>query len=959
MSKISERLNTLAFLIPNENLRHIIFNYEDEDSLFLTDDKDCLKYLQNIMTFTSLVVLRAFHKWKKENLKTSETEFSNSMLRIYNMLNRAYAPNKMVGDFVDNLIINLVIDHSLNQNEVQSFTQTIGIWNLFSFPQTNNNLSKYIYMLKQSRISSKYKSTFSFENLCECIEMFTYLRLSEAELLPFGSDDSQLYSVNLNIARKSVLELGYSALVAQYGATKKSYYMFDYDFEDVSPSDEIEKKHQEIKLDYNCLDNEDSFTVTLLNSDEASFAITDDGNGYVYKDGAIVESFVVDYDVTLTVEDEESSLFFKDYFLINNKYIRELSLAVSDALLPKTKEQIVTHLTKYRSIFDNMKIVSLYGKSEVLGRRWDEIVMFLMLDRGIYEFLKFLLHRQEYSTFITAFYNRFGKDRVKEICETDSFLKDPERKVRYIPSKEGKLDYLANALIALAKKLLSPDSINLTKNAFPMGIDDVMEEVERIFKSTKHTEEDKIFCLTNSTIVAISFLTTFYSGVIKYATSKKNALLSFEDNGDRLNPGSDGYIRAQEGWIKEFKNSVVKSRADFGNESDAPRVNVRSKAEAAKWINHVFKSLIEINKRLSVRGSAEAEVFANVIGRRSLFNRNIMSSYREEIIKAVNEGSAYTLYTKVRGLLNYLKTGVDNYDNNSYRIENAIYPVVGQYFSTETSRDGYKCSYFKVDTYRSEIRNSITIKMITNDTFDFGQCYYCVPNNNKVADINEDGNKAKQTWIDPIIIPCSIFQSVINTEVEPLKNEDDFKGAIELIYESDPYIYGNLFGSLENAKKVFPELLNTKNCKFHKSHYLIIKDKGEVIAIASMYKSDTCVWDKDTILKAFGSAGVEPPDSFRSAVKHIEDLFNESIGDDFNMIDDVCVRPEYRNNGIGRSLIWYMIKEAERAGISLVLSTYAENGIARSLYARLGFIPYSKNTSTSSGGKDYFRMIRI
>ena len=178
MSKISERLSTLAFLIPNENLRHIIFNYEDEDSLFLTDDKDCLKYLQNIMTFTSLVVLRAFHKWKKEKLKTSETEFSNSMLRIYNMLNRAYAPNKMVGDFIDNLIINLVIDHSLNQNEVQSFTQTIGIWNLFSFPQTNNNLSKYIYMLKQSRISSKYKSTFSFENLCECIEMFTYLRLS-------------------------------------------------------------------------------------------------------------------------------------------------------------------------------------------------------------------------------------------------------------------------------------------------------------------------------------------------------------------------------------------------------------------------------------------------------------------------------------------------------------------------------------------------------------------------------------------------------------------------------------------------------------------------------------------------------------------------------------------------------------------------------------------------------------
>lgn len=962
MSRTSEKLKELTSLIPDENLRHIIFNYNDVDNdTFLGDEKECLSYLQNMLTVTSAVILRAFLKWKKENLRTSEGELSSSMLRIYNILNRAYSPNKLTSEFIDNLMINLVIDHSLNQNEIISFSQTIGIWDMFKFPQTNNNFSKYIYMLKQSRISSRYQCSFGFENLCECIEMFTFLRTSTAKLDNIGTDVLPLYSITLNLSRRNSVNLGYSLFVAPYDYSYRAYYLFDLDFNDISTEDDITEREQKIKLEYICLDNSDSFNIFLSNSLEEAFETTDSYDAYIVKKVTAIEDFIIDYDIPILNEDNKNSHFFKDYFLINNRYIRELSLTVSDALTRKSKDHIVSHLTKYKAIFDKMHIVSFYGKDDVLGRRWDEIVLFLMLEKGIYEFLKFLLLHQEYRDFRVAFYNRFGRDRVNAICEQDPFLKNPEKEARLIQSKEGKLDYLANALITLATKLLSPDTINLTKNSFPISIDDAIEEMDEIYQSRKHNEEDKIFCLTNSTVVVLSFLTTFYSGVIKYAESKKSTLLSYEIGLDGRYIGTEEYVTAQERWIADFKSSIASVKRDRKSRIDPPKANLRSKNEAVKWLNNSFDDLISTGRRISKRGSAEAEILSYVTGRSTLFDEKIMLRYKSMIGKAVAEGNLNAFYTSVKGLMNYLKTGTDNNDAGvPARIENAIYPIVGQYFSTvNSSRDGYKFSWFKVDTYKNEIKDSVNVKMITDEVFDFGQSYYCVPNINRVADMAKEGNKARESiWISPIIIPCSLFLPNVNTEVEALSDSKDYESAIELIYESDPYIYGNLFGSLENAKKVFPELLNTRSCKFHKNNYLIVKDQGKVIAIAAMYKFDVGVWDTDVVLKAFGTAGVDIPETFGYAVKHIADVFNDTLGSSFNMIDDICVRSEYRNKGIGRSLIWYMVKEAEKNGTSLVLSTYAENGRAYNLYARLGFIPFSQNTSTEDG-KDYFKMIRI
>lgn len=962
----NEKLKMISRLIPDETLRHIVFNFDDmeDNEDFLTDERDCLYYLQNLLTLSSIMVLQVFLDWKKRNNSSEEVDFSNSMLRMYNILNRTYDPNKISGDFIDNLIINLVIDHSLNQNEVSSFCQIVGIWKYFSFPQVNNNLSKYIYMLKQRRLSSKYQSSFSFENLCECIEMFSFLRNTEAELINGGTDDLPLYRIVLHMPDKRCIDMRSSLCIAPFFPSFKAYYMYDIDFEDQRKAATFEEKSQILRLNYVCFDNTDTFKVVVKDEADRSFTLLDDQSGYLACSDTAIESFLIDYDIINLDSDDGNSLFFKDYILLNNKYIKELSLTISDSLTRKAKEQIVGHFSKYRAIFDKMSVASFYHGNNSIGRRWDEIVLFLMLEEGIYDFLKFLLNFQEYTVFLTAFYNRFGKDRVKSICAGSKFLRNAEKKAIYIPSKEGRLDYFANAIITLATTLLAPESLNLTKNSYPTDIDDVFEEADVIFQSDKHTDEDKLFCLSNVVIRTVTFLNTFYLGVVRYAGKKKSAILALEDDNSNRIVGYRNYTRAKEEWIDEFKNTVSRSEYEsmLRSRSEIPDISVRSKAETVKQLKLVFDVLLGMNESFGRIGTVESVILYEMFGKRSLFNRDDMVSHMNAIIDAVGGNEPSVLYAKIKSFLTYLKTGSNRIQVNSseYHIENAIYPIVGQYFSSVTSRDGYRYSYFKVDVYRGHRRHSTTIKMITDDVFDFGQSYYCVPNINRVAEMEKPGSASRSSiWISPIIIPCSIFLPDINTEVEVLNASEDFESAVELIYESDAYIYEELFGSLDNAKKVFPELFKTKNCKFYKDNYLIIKEDNEVVGVAAMYKSEQCVWDTDVILKAFGNAGVNPPESFGNAVEHMQDVFNDALGNSFYMLDDICVRSTHRNRGIGRSLINYIIKEAERDGASLILSTYADNSHAYNIYTYLGFIPYSKNTSNISGGKDYFRMIKI
>ena len=973
---VAERIEKIKKLIPDKNTRNLVFNFDDEYDDFLSDDDLFLSYFSNILLITSSIVLHIFLKWKNDLKLNKEseknTDFSNSLCRIYNMLDRVYDPLKFNGDFIGDLIINLNIDYLLSNKTSTSFIKTTGISDFFRFNVSNNRLTKYIYYLKQKNFSSKYIcDRFGFEQLCECIKIFSFLQeckitfLEQNGILQYDGLETKIRRVRVDVSEITncpftEIDLKHSI----YIINTEAYFVEDYDFFDPKKFSQSENKEQKLCLNYCSFSNMDNFKFYITD-----FKIEPDDklDAYYMFGETFVENFILDYDIINVSSKKMDPVFFKDYFLLNNKYIKELSLTITDTLSIKTKNIIKkTYEAKYAGVFKAMYVTSLYNNHSIVSYRWDEIILFLLLEEGIHDFLHFFLRYEKFDSLINSFERRYGEEKIESICNAEPFILNHSAKFQYSTSKNDVLDCQAKAIVLLASKLFTLNEWNLEKSYYPTTIDDIIAELERINSKSEsdYSESEKILYFTNTVLRVLLFINNFYRGIFKYARCKKNSILELEVNG--LSYATyKAYSKEKENWIYQMNLEIKNSKQvkiDIQNHFPKKLYTNKNKEDVICKIRTAFSMLIETNNNFSDRRNSNNEILFETLGKRNLFDTLDMEGFKERIIFDLQSSSIQNLYISINDFLRYLKTG-NVYDNRcivgeTYNIENAIYPIVGQYYCGVTSRDGYRYSFFRVNSLNlDKTHTSLNIKMISDDQFDFGYSYYCVPNANRIASFGGN-DTADRIWISPIIIPCSIFLPQLATQIEQLDDPVDFDGAVELIYESDPYVYKRLFGSIDNAKIIMPILLEDKNSKFFKKHYYIMKQDEEVVAVASLYKSSDYRWNTDNIRFAFDECNIALPETFEMAVNCLNDIFNDYIGNSYCLIDDLCVREDYRNRGLGKSMVMYLSKEEETEGRSVILSVYNENNIAFNLYSSVGFIPYANVFSDSEDDRNYIKMIK-
>ncbi len=962
MPILEERLQQVKYYIPDDNLRHIIFNYDDEDPLFLSDEKVCLQYFSNAMTFSMLTVWNIFLSWKK-NVEEQNNNGNNSFWRIYNMLDKTCDPVKINGEYIDDLLLNLEIDCLLDTEETQSFVETIGISNFFHFNSRNNKLSKYIYMVKQSRLHSRNVGvSFGFDAFCQCLEVFHFLRTTKIRFYPSEiclnhSPQNNMMGIIAEFGNSSdrIKKIDYSHTM--FTTPFEIYYVEDFQPFDARHFDEKQEKHQSVVLNYVQLGGTGRISVTLMNEE-----FEDVSDKYVIVKKAVIENFFLDCDIINLYRNNNESTFFRDYILLNNRYLKNISYTLSDALTSDMRTEIVRQYgKKYQDIFEKMYVSSLYNNNEIVGYRWDEIVLFLLLEEGVYEFLRFLLHGHScsYKSIKNAFIRRFGKETIENVCKGDEFLTNPEYKLVPGASENAKIDCHAKALVVLATKLLSHTEWDIESSVYPTTIDSIITECERVHGLSNLVKE-KIIFYSNTLLQTLSFVTRFYRGVFRYSQCKMDAIIDLNSTG-----AYQEFQESKEQCIEELKATLAKSAEQYSKEIICSRSETVNSIK--ERICKSFNELINLNDEYSSFHDENNEVLFETTGKRYLFDSKKMKLFCKKICKVMADfgfGDENALFKEIKSFFMYLKTGLDEKERmelkeSEFNVESAIFPIVGQYSSGTTSVDGYKYSVFKVlSPANNDPLSSIRIKMITEDEFDFGRSYYCVPNVNRIANVFENPSFDK-IWVSPIIIPCSVYLHQSISHLEQLSDESDFDEAAELVYGSDVVVYKKLFGSLNNAKKVMPYLFSNQSSKFSKKHYYVLKKSNKIVAIASLYEYDEFSWNSDIIKKAFADAQVEPPSTFEEAVNEIKETFYDYPGKMYCYIDDVCVRESERRRGIGCSMIMYLIKAVEAQGKSVRLSVYSENTIARHLYSNMGFVPLSRTVSGNNGQLTYIQMIRI
>ncbi len=169
-------------------------------------------------------------------------------------------------------------------------------------------------------------------------------------------------------------------------------------------------------------------------------------------------------------------------------------------------------------------------------------------------------------------------------------------------------------------------------------------------------------------------------------------------------------------------------------------------------------------------------------------------------------------------------------------------------------------------------------------------------------------------------------------KLRKIETSDDLKTLTDLIYDTDPYIYKDLFGDKKNALKLFKILLNDKKSLFYRDHFYGAFKDNNIVGIMSIIPSNY-EWDPDSIRLAYMELGIKMPNSAKAANEYLSQSFYK-IGAK-SVACNICVNANYRHMGIGDFLVKKIISIAGRNPIEL--SVIADNIPAVKLYKKNGF----------------------
>ena len=173
-----------------------------------------------------------------------------------------------------------------------------------------------------------------------------------------------------------------------------------------------------------------------------------------------------------------------------------------------------------------------------------------------------------------------------------------------------------------------------------------------------------------------------------------------------------------------------------------------------------------------------------------------------------------------------------------------------------------------------------------------------------------------------------------NLEIDILSHPSDYRETAAIIYDTDPYIYHDLFGNIENAQKILCLCFDNPDSVFYKSAVYIVKSKqtGEVISSA-LFHTNEFTWDSNVMLRDFEKAGIVPPESFFAAAEYMIKTYNyRKIG---CSMCNISVKKAYRRQGIAYFMLTELLARNNKNTVELTV--LKDNVNAINLYKKLGF----------------------
>lgn len=498
-----------------------------------------------------------------------------------------------------------------------------------------------------------------------------------------------------------------------------------------------------------------------------------DGTEILYQ-----ELFVRDFISSAGLKNQNTapkSILAKSLSSLSFQYIKNLALAVSDAVTRETKRKLYEHYSiKYSDVFE------LGYKKNLSDINWDDVFTILMIEEGPSELLEFILDSDGF------YFERILRNLEVRYNKSGFALEVKEKYEEAQDMELGMVKKYATDNLAFVKNL---DSINKTFMA--KSIIDGLAILESNAKTNNaHFVEslpmriktlDKIIAKPDSAMSkalkinkvlekTFRYIIPFYEGIIAYQFAKDESLSDFITKGvslDMLDKNHQRTVCENAFFEAASKSKEAIARLPLGRlveefrkltsvfvENKGGRTSISEKGKALKRAigrNYIcsyktFENIIRFNKE-----DLADIVIDHLPDDITSFINNEKHDKPEALVANVVLFNKFLL--KVKELLYYFIY------NEDYQREmilgqqisyDPIYPYVVRYTVKSENRDGYNINNFSV--FLTDDNTASEIKILSEWNYDINEKYYCIPNLD---------SSNKRWWIEPFLISCKRYDELI------------------------------------------------------------------------------------------------------------------------------------------------------------------------------------------------------
>ncbi len=702
-------------------------------------------YINNILSL-SFVFAYGCLKCDINNYPSiSERATSQSSLRIINSLTKAYSQYPVTHELVQFVLTD--IQFEMDQNEDSELYDIFK--RLSTFGSRKFSLIKYFKLIAEWRAAPV---RFNMDS-CELADLF-YSMLQNMEFLKtydLVQDDEGCFSF---VAKDPMCDEDYRVIPVNYLLyynEQKYLDMFSLFSMEKNTTDGISR----LNLRYICEKNSQTVCRTVCESqlDEEPDMVINRDPEEVY-----AEICAQVYSTDEETGAKKNPDLITQVHTINYKYIKNLALAISDAIDVNTGSKNALYESFSHHLSDDIfGGVDRSTDIETQKIDWDSIVVMLLIEYSPTSVLETLFMAFE-KNFVDITRNLckridnvdmplYGLNKRELMQAVDTIIK--EKLIFGESSGFGKIPNLNNKrLKARAQALLITSSLsaiheeeNVEKSICAGNIYDNLSLLEKMKSNMTPEQRCKYVCIILSE--TFRHILCFYRGLLTYGELKADF-----DMRSSLSCLSETTIAKDQKMLHESFMSAAKAEANRLKQYNA------ASYEDMQALLQRFMELCEACGSSGKSSEPARRALYCATGKYELLNVVEFKRYVQDStagLTGINEANVNEWITIALHILEYLRNGT--FELSSDNPSCAIYPYTATYNHGNENYDGYKTVTFTLDydndgDARSDKKE---IKVLSEFTYNTGNVFYCLPNILRTSNT---------WWIDPVMIDFKAFNEI-------------------------------------------------------------------------------------------------------------------------------------------------------------------------------------------------------